>query len=71
MIHQRKTQVVDNSVPNKSVNHQFIGNHVDVIDSEVARALRPNMRMQLTRPRGRWSKAGRSSNASLQLIRGR
>jgi hypothetical protein len=31
----------------------------------------PNMRMQLTRPRGRWSKAGRLSNASLQLIRGR
>ncbi len=28
-----------------------------------------NMRMQLTRPRGRWSKAGRLSNASLQLIR--
>jgi len=31
----------------------------------------PNMRMQLTRPRVRWSKAGRPSNASLQLIRGR
>ncbi len=30
-----------------------------------------NMRMQLTRPRGRRSKAGRLSNASLQLIRGR
>ncbi len=28
-----------------------------------------NMRMQLTRPRGRWLKAGRLSNASLQLIR--
>ncbi len=28
-----------------------------------------NMRMQLTRPRGRWSKAGWPSNASLQLIR--
>jgi len=31
----------------------------------------PNMRMQLTRPRGRWLKAARFSNASLQLIRGR
>jgi hypothetical protein len=31
----------------------------------------PNMRMQLTRPRGRWLKADRLSNASLQLIRGR
>jgi hypothetical protein len=31
----------------------------------------PNMRMQLTRPRERWAKAGRLSNASLQLIRGR
>ncbi len=28
-----------------------------------------NMRMQLTRPRGRWLKAGRLSYASLQLIR--
>jgi hypothetical protein len=32
---------------------------------------RSNMRMQLTRPRRRWSEAGRPSNASLQLIRGR
>ncbi len=34
-------------------------------------SLRANMRMQLTRPRGRWLKADRLSNASLQLIRGR
>jgi hypothetical protein len=34
-------------------------------------ALPPNMRMQLTRPRGRWLKTDRPSNASLQLIRGR
>jgi len=35
------------------------------------RTVVPNMRMQLTRPRERWSKAGRPSNASLQPIRGR
>jgi hypothetical protein len=32
---------------------------------------RSNMRMQLTRPRGRWSAAERWTSASLQLIRGR
>jgi len=71
MIHQRKTRVVDSCVPNMAVNHRPCRESRRCHGYGSRGALRPNMRMQLTRPRDRWPAAERWTSASLHLIRGR